>query len=533
MNILRSIKGRLNGILQDRNSRYWEYAEFYHDGELWEDTILFESFGGSNFQGNPYYIYKEALKSDKCRDMKLVIAHRNPPELTAWLTERHLIDSRVEIIQTGSYAYRNTLAHAKYLVNNVSFNMDYIKKPGQVYLNTWHGTPLKSLGRKIGYDPFECNNAQRNFLLCDYLIAPNAFTQRVYLEDYMAGGVMPGKVVLAGYPRNSVFFDENARKQVRATYQMEGVKTVFFMPTWRGVSGGVEDVDQVSQIEQLAKDLGESYRVYVKFHPAMKKQDGDFRYCHNMPKNIEVYEFLNAMDILITDYSSVFFDFASAVKQIVLYQYDKEEYYSTRGVYPEAAEGLPFPVAYTYEELLQAVRLEKQPDRTAFLERYCKYDHLQAARENLQMLLNDAQREEKMPTDLYVIDWPITETELLSLQKNLAEKNYRFVFTLKRKARGFSNIKFWDKLSYMTLYMYDRLTAKEKLHYGLCAFTYACLRSKKAYEKMCSYSLREQRRLWGEANIGNIYAKSKNLPVAVKPFAKPWPKNWNNKENYL
>ena len=519
MRLLNSIKGRLDGILQNRKSRYWEYAAYYKDGELWEDTIFFESFSGSNFQGNPYYLYKEALKSDLCRDKKLVIAHRNPAELTAWLTARKLIDNRVEIIQTGSDAYRNTLAHAKYLVNNVSFNMDYIKKPGQVYLNTWHGTPLKSLGRKIGYNPFECLNGQRNFLLCDYLIAPNAFTGEVFLQDYMVDGWMPGKLSLQGYPRNSIFFDEKAREETRKAYDLEGVISVFFMPTWRGVSGGVEDVDQVSQIEQLAKDLGEGYRVYAKFHPATKKPDGDFRYCRNIPKDIEVYEFLNAMDILITDYSSVFFDFASAGKSIVLYQYDREEYYSTRGVYPQVAGDLPFLVVRDYDALLETVKSAVRPDRTAFLEQFCTYDALTSAKGALQLLFSEDKAEETIPMDLYIIDFPVTDDWLLSMKEKLIGSNFRFAFLLKGGGL-YRGVHCWDQIPYTALYVYDRLTVKEKLHYALCA----CLRSKKAHERMCAYSLREQRRLWGNAKIGNIYAKSKKLPVAVRPFAKPWPK---------
>lgn len=527
MRLLNSIKGRLDGILQNRKSRYWEYAAYFEDGILWEDTILFESFSGSNFQGNPYYIYKEALKSEQCRDMKLIIAHRNPAELTAWLTERNLIDSRVKIIQTGSVAYRNTLAHAKYLVNNVSFNMDYIKKPGQVYLNTWHGTPLKSLGRKIGYNPFECLNGQRNFLLCDYLIAPNGFTKEVFLQDYMVDGWMPGKLSMQGYPRNSIFFDEKAREETRKAYGLEGATSVFFMPTWRGVSGGVEDVDQVSQIEQLAKDLGESYRVYVKFHPAMKKPEGDFRYCHNMPKDIEVYEFLNAMDILITDYSSVFFDFASAGKAIVLYQYDREEYYSTRGVYPQVAGELPFPVAYTYEELLGVVRSAEQPDRTAFLEQFCTYDALFSSKEALQLLLSGEKADETTPMDLYIIDFSVTDEWLLSAQEKLRGTNFRFVFLLKG-GDLYKGVRCWDQIPYTALYVYDRLKVREKVAYRMWQMAYTCLKSKGAYEKMCRYALREQHRLWGDAKIGSIYAKSKNLPVAVRPFVKPWPKDIEN-----
>lgn len=82
-------------------------------------------------------------------------------------------------------------------------------------MNTWHGTPLKCLGRNIQNDPFECNNAQRNFLLCDYLLAPNKLTRNVYENDYMVRGIMHGQIKEQGYPRNSIFFDTNKDNQLR------------------------------------------------------------------------------------------------------------------------------------------------------------------------------------------------------------------------------------------------------------------------------------------------------------------------------
>lgn len=526
MNLIKSIKGRLTGIQNTWKSRYWEYAAYYADSQLWEDAILFESFGGSNFQGNPYYVYKAILKDPAYAGYRLFVVHKDPNQIQAWLQDRGLTDSRVTVIEKDSSEYRNALAHAKYLVNNVSFHMDFIKKPGQVYLNTWHGTPLKCLGRNIRNDPFEGNNAQRNFLLCDYLIAPNTLTKRVYEEDYMVHGIMPGKLLLQGYPRNEIFFDTQARSEVKKKYGLEEVTTVFFMPTWRGTACGIDEVDQVSQIEQLAKDLGEGYRVYVKFHPAMKKAGHDFAFCYNMPQDIEVYEFLNGMDILITDYSSVFFDFASAGQRTVLYQYDKEQYYKSRGVYGEVADNLPFPVAYSYGELLQAVKAAEKQEYPGFIDRFCAYDSLTAAEEAAKLLLQGTPEQDKSSgVDLYVIDFPVTETEILGMQEKLAGTSYRFVFALKRRTGRFAAVKCWDQLDYMVLYLYDRLTPAEKLKYSLCSAVYACLKCKWALRIMQTYGLREQRRLWGSMKINHIYTKSRSLPVAVKPFAEKWPQD--------
>ena len=94
-------------------------------------------------------------------------------------------------------------------------------------MNTWHGTPLKCLGRNIQNDPFECNNAQRNFLLCDYLLAPNKLTRNVYENDYMVRGIMHGQIKEQGYPRNSIF-DQNKRQSIKKRYGLEG-KFLFFI----------------------------------------------------------------------------------------------------------------------------------------------------------------------------------------------------------------------------------------------------------------------------------------------------------------
>ncbi len=523
MNPIKSIKARIDSWKNTRKSRYWEYAEYYQDGEIWEDTFFLESFGGSNFQGNPYYIYKEIISSCAYEGFSVVIAHKNPAKLREELTARGLIDERVQIVEMHSAEYRKALSHAKYLVNNVSFPMDFIKKEGQVYLNTWHGTPLKTLGRSIANDPFACVNGQRNFLLSDYLLAPNALTKEVFENGYMVKDIMPGELFLGGYPRNEIFFDEEARARVKAKYGLNGVKSVLYMPTWRGDANSVKKVDQVSDIEALAKALGEGYRVYVKFHPAMKSAGAGFTYCRQAPTDIEVYEFLNAVDILITDYSSVLFDFANAGKQIILYQYDKEEFFKERGTYPEAEENSPFKTAYTLDELLAFVKNENEEKYPAFLDKFCNYDHAYASKAALEKLLQGKPKHNGEMVDLYVIDFPITKGELLAIKEKLQrQKTYRFAFVLGKHAYAFSKIEIWDKLEYTSLNIYNRLAPKERRKEAWLRFVYAIFKSKRALAKLKALGERERKRLFGDMKVGNIYAKGKKFPTAVRYEAQAW-----------
>lgn len=516
MNIVKSINSRLNGIKQDFKSRYWEYGNYFKDQVVWEQSILFESFGGLNFQGNPYYIFKEIFLNNKYKKYDLYISHQCPEKLKEYLNNIKLYDNRVKVIKIHSDEYRRVLSHCKYLVNNVSFNMNFIKKTEQVYLNTWHGTPLKCLGRNIQNDPFECNNAQRNFLLCDYLLAPNKLTRNVYENDYMVRGVMHGQIKEQGYPRNSIFFDQNKRQSIKKRYGLEGKISIFYMPTWRGTANGIDDVDQVSEMERLAKELGETYKVFVKFHPAMQKEGAKFKYCLNMPDNIEVYEFLNGMDILITDYSSVFFDFANSDQKIILYQYDQEQYYKSRGMYSEVANQLPFPIAFTYEELKQYIKTEESTIYTEFKKQFCPFDSLKSTEEAIQLLMNfPEQAIGRMPVDLYIIDFLTTDEMLLKMAEKIKNKNFRFVFIPKRSNKRFSNITCFDKINYLILYPNSKLTIKERIIYLFSALVNT--------KKHLYYMKREQKRLWGATDIGHIYSKTTHVPIAVKAQREEWP----------
>ena len=527
MKILKSIKGRLNGIKNTLKSRYWKYVTYYNDGEIWEKSILFESFGGGNFQGNPYYIFKEIFHDPSYNEYTLYVAHKNPPLLVEDLEKRGLTDARVVVVEKDSPRYKNVLSHAKYLVNNVSFTMDFIKKDGQVYVNTWHGTPLKTLGRSILNDPFECLNGQRNFLMCDYLLAPNPLTRKVFEEEYMTHGIMPGKIIDCGYPRNTVFFDEKYRQEIRARYGLDKVISVFYMPTWRGTACGINKVDQISEMERLAKELGDSYRVYLKLHPAMVNTDTEFQYCHKTPEHVEVYEFLNAVDILITDYSSVFFDFANTDKKIVLYQYDRDEYFKGRGVYKTVEENLPFPIAYSYDELKATVQNVDVSglDYSGFKSGFCPYDGIGETKKLLQILASEREKNGDNAVDFYIIDFLTTDEEILRIKEQLSGKTYRFVFLLDRKTRGNRQLTCWKELDYTALYTFNRLRFFERIGYAWNKMLYACFRCKRALKKCQALAKRERKRLFGNVNVGRIYAKGKRLPVAVKMDAEPFPKD--------
>lgn len=491
----------------DLRSHYWDYIKFYNDKTVWDKTVLFESFNGRNFQGNPYYLYKELFR--RGGDLRLTVAHRDPEVCRAFLRNKGLLDERTSVILYGSREYREVLGHAKYLVNNVSFPMDWIKKEDQVYLNTWHGTPLKTLGRNVKNDPFELNNAQRNMLLADYLLAPNVLTEQVLLNDYMIHGIQPGELISGGYPRNAVFFDSAQRELVRERMELREKTAIFYMPTWRGTGSGTREVDVVSDMERLAEDLGEGYRIFIKLHPAMKQSVQGLRRCFEMPADYEVYEFLQGMDVLITDYSSVYFDYAVTGRKTVLYQYDLQEYAAQRGIYPQVLRDTPYPVAHTYEELKNLVITDTPVNDEAFKRAYCPYESPEASAVLLDKLFSGARPETAEAADLYVIDFPVSDEQLLRWQEQLKGQNFRFVFVPRRSNKGFRNVGCFEQIDYLVCFRTGRRTLWERFFPGR------------------KTGLRERRRLWGGLKVRRIYARSRHVPLPLREGLCRWPENLN------
>lgn len=372
-----------------RKKKYIYYLEHC---PIAEKTILLESQHGRSLGGNIAAIAMELCNNPAFADYRIVMSCvKKQLKARRDFLNKHGM-SRIEVVSTAKKQYFMELATAKYLINDNTFLYVFIKRPEQVYLNTWHGTPLKTLGRsmKAGYGMI--GNAQRNFLAADYLLYPNEFTMEHMIADYMLDNLGSSKILLTGYPRNTAFLNTRRREEIRTECGFGQMQVYAYLPTWRG---RVKELTNEEQNERLAgylreldAGLTETERVYVKLHP-ISIRDIDltqFRHILPFPAEYETYEFLNATDALITDYSSVFFDYALCRQKIVLFTYDKEEYTEERGLYFPIDE-LPFPQANTPKELLACLRTPKEYDDTAFLQRFCAYENVGVTEAVLKKLL--------------------------------------------------------------------------------------------------------------------------------------------------
>ena len=360
------------------------YFRFLKRKKLDDKLILIESKNGEDMAGNMFRLIEE-LRNGEYEAYRICIpySHDKEEEIKNRIGRRK--DNHIIFVEYNSFSYFKYLATAKYLFTDSTFTRSFIKKKGQILTNTWHGTPLKKMGYELDDSAYAMGNIQRNLLQADYLVYPNIYMEEKMIEAYQLAGLYAGTILEEGYPRNTVFFQKEIGKTIRTKLGLEKKQVYMYMPTWRGYFAK-KDIDTFlktteEHLEYLENYLSDEQVLYVKFHTFVDKSIDFSKYkrIKLYPKDYEVYEFLNQCDGLITDYSSVFYDFANTGKKIILFAYDEEAYLKIRGVYTPLEE-FPFPVARTVEDLLKEINSGINYSDMQFKERYCTFDNKGAAK---------------------------------------------------------------------------------------------------------------------------------------------------------
>lgn len=373
--IIRKIK-RLNSTYFNK----LKYINYYREIEIKPNVIFLEAQNANNFNGNIYYLAKELNDNKEYEKYEIFFSiNKQKYKMAKNFFKSKNLDN-IKLVQSKTKKYYELLASAKYLFTDTSFTPDFIKKEGQIIFNTWHGTPLKTLGKKVNNDFDNIGNIQKNFIIADYLLYPNEYMMNHMIEDYMFSNLSEAKILLEGYPRNQVFFDEELKKNIREQHNLQNKQVLIYMPTWRGSVSRVKNQKQQIILEDYLYDidgkLNKNQVLYVNLHPFLNEiiDYSKFKNIKKFPKEYETYEFVSIADCLITDYSSVFFDFATTGKKIILFTYDEAEYLEERGLYISLDE-LPFPKVSNIKDLIYEINTPKQYDDKGFIKEYCKYDN--------------------------------------------------------------------------------------------------------------------------------------------------------------
>ncbi|WP_040907020.1 CDP-glycerol glycerophosphotransferase family protein, partial [Streptomyces griseoflavus] len=295
-------------------------------------------------------------------------------------------------VKTGTRRYWEVLATAKYLVNNVNFPNAVVKRPGTVHVQTHHGTPLKRMG--VDQLPFPAAAQGLDFEALlervdkwDYSVSSNSHTTRMWERAY------PSRYVSLdhGYPRNDVYYTAGAA-EIRAVRERLGIapgrRAVLYAPTHRDYEAGwTPRLDLAALSDRLGEDTVLLVRGHYFYDGAASPLTGLRRSGRvvDVSSYDPVEELCLAADVLVTDYSSIMFDYANLDRPIVIHADDWETYRTTRGVYFDLTAEAPGPVARTQEELTGILTTDAWRDenaakaRAVFRRRFCEYDDGRAA----------------------------------------------------------------------------------------------------------------------------------------------------------
>nr|WP_285890743.1 CDP-glycerol glycerophosphotransferase family protein [Mesobacillus maritimus] len=353
-----------NYVTKANHKRVNQYAVYYEKLKVKENTILYESRDGNSMTDSPYAMFSYMLQSTEFKDFLHIWSIADFNAMQSVIAEyEHL--SNVKFVQRNSKEYLKYLSTCQYLINNSTFQSFFIPKKEQVYLNTWHGTPLKKMGFDIPGNPSHSQNVLRNFLSTTYLLSPNSHTTKMFTDSYKLQGLYEGTIIEEGYPRIDLTLNTNAKRMRDRLRRLdlvleEGKETILYAPTWKGtnVAKANNDVLQIiADMSYIEQQIGNKYNLLIKVHPYLFKEAVNYQEIKSklVPDYVDTNELLATVDILITDYSSIFFDFLVTNKPIIFFTWDADIYSEERGQYL-SNDTLPGPFVYNARQLAETIQ---------------------------------------------------------------------------------------------------------------------------------------------------------------------------------
>ena len=399
----------------------------YYNKEIDDNLVYVESRDGNDFTGNILRIVEE-LSTGKYGNFKIVVyAKKNVHPKIKKLQKNYNL--KIDNIISKESTATKTLEIAKYVIADSGMRPKFVKRPGQIVIDTWHGTPLKTMGIDNEAEEHRCGNIQQAFFACDYLLFPNEYMKNKMLKSYMMDKIFPGTILFGGYPRNGVFFTKNTDLKEKLGFRD---KELFaYMPTFKGLFLDRKDKKQRDivyvYLKEIDDKLTDNQVLLVKLHVYNKEKIdfNEFDHIRAFPEGYEIYDVLNMTDCLITDYSSVFFDYANTKRKIIIFNYDEEEYMKDRGTYFPISD-LPFPKVQTVDDLILQLNTPKNYDDSGFIKDFCTYDNENAAENFCRHVFNGEKMciEKKVKNDnknVLIFSGGLKNNGLTSSMKNVLQ----------------------------------------------------------------------------------------------------------------
>lgn len=363
----------------------------YHKEPVQQNKIVFSNFHGAGFGCNPKYIAL-ALLEQKTENLDLV-----------WLSRNQDIEVLPEGIRTVLFHSREAIheiATARVLVENQMKFPGFVKRKDQFLVQAWHGAiPLKKLAMDNPNNMFSRKYKTRlseNMEQTDLILSNSNFCTKMFRRGFE----YTGYILKEGAPRNDLFlkdmtsFKEQICDMLHISHEK---KLMLYAPTFRNEKS--LDAYQLDY-NQILQQLGEDWVILIRLHPHVQKKAGFITYNEqiiNASVVPDMQQLLAAVDLLVTDYSNIMFEYMLTKRPCILYASDVEEYRKERDYYFEIS-ALPFPLTTTTDELLHAITVFDQESYEQKIEAFKKkvglHETGQAAEKTAQIILQMIEEQE-------------------------------------------------------------------------------------------------------------------------------------------
>lgn len=353
-----------------------------------KNIIIFESFLGKQFSDNPRAIYEYLKKYYSTYTL-------------IWSVDREAVHKfqkmDIKFARRFSLKWLFLMNRSKYWVSNSRMPLWIPKPQNTIYLQTWHGTPLKKLANdmeQVLMPGTDTASYKQNFLYeakkWDYLISANPYSTNIFKSAFQFNK----EILETGYPRNDYLINCNTAEEIKEiknkSHLPHDKKIILYAPTWRDnefYGKGRYKFDIPMDLTRMKKELSSDYIILLRMHYLIAENidlTGLEDFVYDFSDYEDIRELYLISDVLITDYSSVFFDYAILKRPIYFYTYDLDEYRdSLRGFYLDFENEVPGPIIKTTEELLSHIKkIEKynyEPIEQ-FYHRFCKLEDGQASK---------------------------------------------------------------------------------------------------------------------------------------------------------
>lgn len=376
-------KRKIKRMFKNKWARNKAFAlHIFNKMEIKKDWVIFESFMGRNYSGQPKYIYEYMQE------------HFGDKYTYIWSVDKRglKIPGKHKTVKRSGLRYFYYMNRSKYWILNMKQPLSVPKREETVLLETWHGTPLKRLAFDLNDVVGGVSNYKDKFYrqkeAWDYLLSDNPFSTEKFQSCFM---YPKEKILEYGYPANDPLYAPDREERAKEIKKKLGIpldkKVIMYAPTWRDDNYyeiGQFKFDLDLDVNRLEKEFGDEYVILLRLHYLVVEaldmsKYGDFAV--NGSAYDDVTDLYLITDILITDYSSVFFDFANLKRPVLYYTYDLERYRDVlHGFYLSMEDDLPGPMLLTNDDVVDAIKnidkIEEQyKDRyEEFYDRFCCVD---------------------------------------------------------------------------------------------------------------------------------------------------------------